>query len=74
MRKINVCQEKRQLGMHSPTGKVTEPRAVCTIGKSRAGLANQSQLKLLFPNFVFSFGNYFYTQCTLTSYQNPYGL
>jgi len=42
---------KRQLGMHSPIGKVTEPRALCAIGKSRAGFANRSQLKLLFPNF-----------------------
>jgi len=33
---------KRQLGMHSPTGKVTEPWAACATGKNRAGLTNQS--------------------------------
>jgi len=36
---------KKQLGIRSPTDKVTEPWAVCAIGKRWAGLANHSQPK-----------------------------
>jgi hypothetical protein len=74
MRKITVCQEKDNLVCKAQQARSLSPGLNVRVGKAGRALQTTVTSNYCFQMFSFSFGNYFYTQCRLTSSHSPYGL
>lgn len=69
MRKITVCHENDNLVCTAQQARSLSPGLYVRLGKAGRDLQTTVSSNYCFQIFSFSFGNYFYTQCRLTSYR-----